>query len=59
MKSSQSRVAKIEAGDPSVSFDLLVRAVLSRLRDKERSCQGASGTCAAMIKSRKPIGNQA
>ena len=29
MKSSQSRVAKIEAGDPSVSLDLLVRAVLA------------------------------
>ena len=29
MKSSRSRVAKIEAGDPSVSLDLLVRAVLS------------------------------
>jgi ribosome-binding protein aMBF1 (putative translation factor) len=29
MKSSQSRVAKIEAGDPAVSPDLLVRAVLS------------------------------
>jgi ribosome-binding protein aMBF1 (putative translation factor) len=29
MKSSQSRVAKIEAGDPSVSLDLLVPAVLS------------------------------
>jgi ribosome-binding protein aMBF1 (putative translation factor) len=29
MKSSQSRVAKIEAGDPSVSVDLLVRAVLA------------------------------
>jgi DNA-binding XRE family transcriptional regulator len=27
--SSQSRVAKIEAGDPSVSFDLLVRASLA------------------------------
>jgi ribosome-binding protein aMBF1 (putative translation factor) len=26
MGSSQSRVAKIEAGDPSVSFDLIVRA---------------------------------
>ena len=26
--SSQSRVAKIEAGDPSVSIDLLVRALL-------------------------------
>jgi len=27
--SSQSRVAKIEAGDPSVSLDLMVRALLS------------------------------
>jgi ribosome-binding protein aMBF1 (putative translation factor) len=27
--SSQSRVAKIEAGDPSVSLDLLVRALLA------------------------------
>src|SRR5688572_15367501 len=27
--SSQSRVAKMEAGDPSVSIDLLVRALLS------------------------------
>ena len=29
MRSSQSRIAKIEAGDPSVSLDLLVRAVLA------------------------------
>lgn len=29
MKSSQSRVAKIEAGDPSVSLDLIVRALLA------------------------------
>lgn len=27
--SSQSRVAKMEAGDPSVSIDLLVRALLA------------------------------
>ena len=27
--SSQSRVAKLEAADPSVSFDLLIRALLS------------------------------
>lgn len=26
--SSQSRIAKIEAGDPSVSFDLLIRSLL-------------------------------
>lgn len=29
IKSSQSRVAKMEAGDPSISVDLLVRALLS------------------------------
>jgi len=28
VKSSQSRVAKMEAGDPSVSLDLLVRSLL-------------------------------
>src|SRR5215212_772161 len=29
LKSSQSRVAKLEAGDPGVSLDLLVRAALA------------------------------
>ncbi|MFO7680087.1 MAG: helix-turn-helix transcriptional regulator [Chloroflexota bacterium] len=29
MHSSQSRIAKIEAGDPSVSLDLLVRSLLT------------------------------
>ncbi len=29
VKSSQSRVAKMEAGDPTVSIDLLVRALLA------------------------------
>lgn len=29
LKSSQSRVAKMEAGDPSVSIDLLVRALIA------------------------------
>ena len=29
LESSQSRVAKIEAGDPGVSFDLLIRALLA------------------------------
>ncbi|HSS64463.1 MAG TPA: helix-turn-helix domain-containing protein [Gammaproteobacteria bacterium] len=29
IKSSQSRVAKMEAGDPSVSLDLLVRSLLA------------------------------
>jgi transcriptional regulator with XRE-family HTH domain len=29
LKSSQSRVAKMEAGDPMVSLDLLVRSLLA------------------------------
>jgi predicted transcriptional regulator len=29
LQSSQSRVAKMEAGDPSVSIDLLVRSILA------------------------------
>ncbi|MDA1107904.1 MAG: helix-turn-helix transcriptional regulator [Proteobacteria bacterium] len=29
MKSSQSRIAKIEAGDSSVSLDLIVRALIA------------------------------
>jgi predicted XRE-type DNA-binding protein len=29
LKSSQSRVAKMESGDPSVSIDLLMRSLLS------------------------------
>ena len=29
LKSSQSRVAKMEAGDPTVSIDLLVRSLLA------------------------------
>src|SRR6266566_2995305 len=29
LQSSQSRVAKMEAGDPSVSLDLLIRALLT------------------------------
>jgi len=35
MRSSQSRIAKIEGGDPSVSLDLLVRAVLAAGATKE------------------------
>ncbi len=29
LKSSQSRVAKMEAGDPSVSLDLLIRSLIA------------------------------
>jgi ribosome-binding protein aMBF1 (putative translation factor) len=35
LQSSQSRVAKMEAGDPSVSLDLLIRSLL-RLGASER-----------------------
>ena len=35
MKSSQSRVAKIEAGDPSVSLDLIVRALIASGASKQ------------------------
>ena len=38
LQSSQSRVAKIEAGDPSVSIDLLIRSLISLgLTDRELS----------------------
>ncbi|HZE88409.1 MAG TPA: helix-turn-helix domain-containing protein [Verrucomicrobiae bacterium] len=35
LQSSQSRVAKMEAGDPSVSLDLLVRSLLALGLTKE------------------------
>ncbi len=35
LKSSQSRIAKMEAGDPSVSLDLLVRSLLALGASKE------------------------
>lgn len=35
LKSSQSRVAKIEAGDPSVSLDLMARAFLETGASRE------------------------
>jgi ribosome-binding protein aMBF1 (putative translation factor) len=44
MKSSQSRVAKIEAGDPSVSLDLLVRAVLSAGATKKEIARALAAT---------------
>jgi transcriptional regulator with XRE-family HTH domain len=40
IKSSQSRVAKMEAGDPSVSIDLLVRSLLA-LRETPANLQKA------------------
>lgn len=50
--SSQSRVAKIEAGDPSVSIDLLVRALLSlgvNRRDLVRHLSASTGKRAASL----------
>ena len=35
LKSSQSRIAKMEKGDPSVSVDLLVKSLLAMGADKE------------------------
>ena len=42
MRSSQSRIAKIEAGDPSVTLDLLVRAVLSAGATKKKLAKALS-----------------
>lgn len=48
--SSQSRVAKMEAGDPSVSLDLLLRSALAL---------GASRRDLARVVGRKPKGGTA
>jgi DNA-binding XRE family transcriptional regulator len=51
VKSSQSRVAKMEAGDPSVSIDLLLRSLIAL---------GASRTdLARIITARNPLGTRA
>ncbi|HWW95742.1 MAG TPA: helix-turn-helix domain-containing protein [Vicinamibacteria bacterium] len=45
LDSSQSRVAKMEGGDPSVSIDLLIRSLLAlgaSHRDLARTISGAS-----------------
>ncbi len=42
IRSSQSRVAKMEAGDPSVSVDLLMRSLLA-VGVKPRELAGAIG----------------
>lgn len=36
LSSSQSRVAKMESGDPSVSFDLLIRSLFKAGIDKRK-----------------------
>lgn len=50
VKSSQSRIAKMEAGDPSVSIDLLVRTLLAlgaSKRDVAELIAGGSSSRAA------------
>lgn len=44
VKSSQSRVAKMEAGDPSVSLDLLVRSLLALGASKREVAKIISAT---------------
>lgn len=47
IRSSQSRVAKMEGGDPSVSLDLLIRSLLAlgaSNRDLARSISAASAS---------------
>ena len=46
IQSSQSRVAKMEAGDPSVSLDLLIRSLLAlgaSKRDLANTIRSSSG----------------
>jgi predicted XRE-type DNA-binding protein len=47
LKSSQSRVAKMEAGDPSVSPDLLVRSLLAMGASRETLAQMITSSAAA------------
>jgi len=49
--SSQSRVAKMESGDPSVSVDLLIRALLA-LGVKRTQLGRAIGTATSFAKPR-------
>ncbi|MEL6580260.1 MAG: helix-turn-helix transcriptional regulator [Cyanobacteria bacterium J06621_12] len=44
MGSSQSRVAKIESGDPSVSLDLIVRALLTSGASRQELAQVIMGS---------------
>lgn len=50
LKSSQSRVAKMEAGDPTVSLDLLIRSLLllgTSLREVAKTISHVESTPAA------------
>ncbi|MFC2172480.1 helix-turn-helix transcriptional regulator [Acidobacteriota bacterium] len=48
LKSSQSRVAKMEAGDPSVSIDLLVRSLLALGATRKELARAITTTKAAL-----------
>jgi DNA-binding XRE family transcriptional regulator len=47
VRSSQSRVAKMEAGDPSVSLDLLVRALIALGASRQRIARAFAPACRA------------
>jgi transcriptional regulator with XRE-family HTH domain len=47
INSSQSRVAKMEAGDPSVSLDLLVRSLLALGATRKQIAGALAATRAA------------
>src|SRR5260221_3087398 len=47
LKSSQSRVAKIEAGDPSVSLDLMARAFLETGASREELGEAIASNASA------------
>jgi transcriptional regulator with XRE-family HTH domain len=49
LKSSQSRVAKMEAGDPSVSLDLLVRSMLVLGESRKNLAKILSGPRSALV----------
>jgi DNA-binding XRE family transcriptional regulator len=50
LKSSQSRVAKMEKGDPSVSVDLLVKSLLAMGANKESIAKAIYTTAPEMIR---------
>ncbi len=49
LKSSQSRVAKMETGDPSVSLDLLVRSLLTLGESRKSLAKTLSGPRSALL----------
>ena len=49
LKSSQSRVAKMETGDPSVSLDLLVRSLLILGESRKSLAKILSGPRSAFV----------